>query len=64
MSLKDTKEGCSNFIMFACLADFAAWFNCVKDSNQFSQVARQSEIPSMSYLPGTDFAENVYDDPS
>ena len=46
-----------------CLADFVACFNCVKDSTQFSQVASQSEIPSVSYLPETDFADNVDDDP-
>ena len=39
-----------------CLADFAAWFNCVKDSTQFSQEATQSEIPTVSHLPENDFA--------
>ena len=46
-----------------CLADFVAWFNCVKDS-QSAQVISQKDIVAESELPKTNFVDNVDDDPS
>jgi hypothetical protein len=43
-----------------CLADFVAWFNCVKDKN--ATAPNTQPLVSDGFLPETDFEDNNDDD--
>lgn len=44
-----------------CLADFAAWFNCVKEHDSFA--SKQPSVVLDDFLPETEFEDNTDDDP-
>lgn len=46
-----------------CLADFVAWFNCVNDNQSFYTTGNVETVSTGTYLPETDFADNVDDEP-
>ena len=48
-----------------CLADFVAWFNCVRDKQSDSKTMMQSMVENTceDFIPETDFEDNVDDDP-
>lgn len=46
-----------------CLADFVAWFECVKDTQDDTNSSESSLTPSGDFLPETNFEENTDDDP-
>lgn len=46
-----------------CLADFAAWFECVKDTENDTNSSESSLTGSGYFLPEANFEENTDDDP-
>ena len=47
-----------------CLADFVAWFECVKDTENDTNFSESLLTGSADFLPETNFKENTDDDPS
>ena len=47
-----------------CLADFVAWFECVKDTENDTYSSKSSLTGSGDFLPETNFEENTDDDPN
>ena len=47
-----------------CLADFVAWFECVKDTENDTHSSESSLTGSGDFLPETNFEENTDDDPN
>ena len=47
-----------------CLADFVAWFNCVKDEHVDSSSNDQSATALDGFIPETNFDDNTDDDPN
>ena len=45
-----------------CLADFVAWFNCVKDNESNTDLVDNFDIASDKFLPETLFESNINDD--
>ena len=47
-----------------CLADFVAWFECVKDTQYDTNCSQPLLTASGDFLPETNFEENTDDDPN
>ena len=47
-----------------CLADFVAWFECTKDTQDDTSSSQSSLTASGDFLPETDFEENTDDNPN
>ena len=47
-----------------CLADFVAWFDCVKDTDHDGNCSELSITASADFIPETNFDDNTDDDPS
>ena len=47
-----------------CLADFVAWYNCVKDEHADSSTKDKPSVTALDdFMPKTDFNDNTDDDP-